>query len=766
MGDITIEVLSKRTEYQEMIDNFKKWNTWQQHYFFCRYTKILDIKLLEILLTDFEPLYHSGYKKSNSKDSGTSLTSVRSTKLRNKRCRIPKERLHHKHVTEDVFKDKTMADYIKKPNPINLKVYSQTMNTEQMKQCFLDQLEYLDGICKGWETYEFIHLIHLLFPFCDKPTLLYLSSCVNKRVFAHDSVLRLPDRAVQIICSYLPAKDLARTAQVSKTWLRYSYRSIGWKVSAMDINHTGVDFSRFSERSEDTLWRRIYLELHDLNKQKITPPRIRFGSIVQTIMPHQNTLGGPQVLRERNSRSGSPDLVKFRFKKSSRPSPMSLSRDNSVASIPSKTAVTAKKPKIVTSLATPVPHSENSSHNVSEAGTLFPSGTNMLKTPSAVPITPSTQGLPSTRSQGISGHLNDNTILDESIPRVASVHASCCLEDEIAYEENFPPKQHSEKHARFIEDVTGYTACISALATTYPLKSVNELVGHKQAVYTFQADSLRLISGCGTGILRIWDIRTGRPVKKTTAHNGAINSLQFDGHKIVTGGWDTFVKIFSVISLRCYSVLTGHTDSVTTVFFNKTHLISTSLDKTLRVYQPSTRESPDKIATSYTCDHVIMGHEAGIIHGDMDQETIYSASLDHTIRLWCAKNYNPIRTIHCGVEIRHFTFDQNLIIASTENKLLLFIDRRKEVPSHHILCGDFAVNYIWLYGSRFITGDVGGLVKEWDLPSGAMLRILHGHLGQVHCVQANKSQIISSSFDQSIKIWYLNQLKSSDNSLE
>ena len=757
MGEITVEVLSKRTEYQEIIDHFKKWNTWQQHYFFCQYTKILDIKLLEILLTDFEPLYHSGYKKVNEEEkaakaaaSGTSVATVKSTGRSKKMCRIPKERLRHKHVTEDVFKDKTIADYIVKPNPINLKVYSQAMDTDQMKQCFLDELKYLDGICKSWETYEFIHLIHLLFPFCDKPTLLYLSSCVNKRVHAHDSVLRLPDRAVQIICSYLPPKDLGRTAQVSKTWLRYSYRSPSWKSGALNMNHTGIDFVRYAERSECTLWRRIYIELHELNKHRTVKPK--FGSIVQSISPLN---ADPRIMRPR---SKLPDMVKGWLRNHTLPPTISVTSETSDVSLISKTTFAAPKPNRVTPVA--APRSSMTGNNTTIMNTIeavTPPATTVLSITPVAPITLTAVEPSADRSF-------NNLGVDEPIDRVASVHASCCLEDEIAYEEVFPSKQHSEKHAKFIKDLTGYTACISEV--TYPLKSVDELTGHKQAVYTFQADALRLISGCGTGVLRIWDIRTGRPVKKTTAHNGAINSLQFDGHKIVTGGWDTFVKIFCVISLRCYSVLSGHSDSVTKVFFDKTHLISTSLDKTLRVYLPNTTESSDKIETSYTCEHVMMGHEAGITHGDMDQDTIYSGSLDHTIRLWCAKYYNPIRTIHCGAEICHFTFDQNLIIASTENKRLLFIDRRKEVPSHHILCGDYAVNYIWLYGCRFITGDTSGLVREWDLPSGAVLRILNGHLGPVHCVQANKSKIISCSSDQSIKIWYLVQLKSSDNSLE
>ena len=348
-------------------------------------------------------------------------------------------------------------------------------------------------------------------------------------------------------------------------------------------------------------------------------------------------------------------------------------------------------------------------------------------------VTPNSEVIncPLKTTKHLSNHISPDTILLDSknkeildLPRIASVHGSCCQEDELAYEEAAQnPKRHSERHVNFIKDITGYSNWMSALATTYPLKEVTELIGHKQPVYTFQADALRIISGCKNGVIRIWDSKTGRPVKKVIAHSGAINSLQFDGCKIVTGGWDNFVKIFCVSSLQCLSVLQGHTDSVTSVFFNKDHLISVSLDKTIRVYLPS-HELQHPVL--YSCEHVLIGHESGITHGDMDDRAILTGSLDNTIRTWCSKFYNPVRVIHCGGEILHFTLDKELILASTANKRLVFIDRAREVPSHSISTGDNNVNFIWLYGSRFLTGDTTGDIKEWDLPSGAILRTLYG----------------------------------------
>ena len=48
MEAITVELLSKKTEYKEIIDHFKQWKTWQKHYFFCHYTKTLHINILGV----------------------------------------------------------------------------------------------------------------------------------------------------------------------------------------------------------------------------------------------------------------------------------------------------------------------------------------------------------------------------------------------------------------------------------------------------------------------------------------------------------------------------------------------------------------------------------------------------------------------------------------------------------------------------------------------------------------------------------------------
>ena len=761
MAEMTVELLSKQTEYKEIIDHFKRWNKWQQHYFLCQYTLSFDTHILEILLTDFEPLYHSGYKsltEENAKEalaqssSSFSATGINSSKRKSarrkmrdkqrgaKRGRFPPERLLHEHACETIFDSKTIADYIPRPNPINMVVYNKSMDTTSMKEIFLEEIKLLQQIYKNWESYEYIHSIHLLFPHCGKATLLYLSFCINKRVHTNDMVLKLPDLAVQKILSHLSPKDLCNSALVCRNWKKFAYKSVAWKRHAMDLNYGAMNLNFSGISPNDIIWRRIYLELFELAKMKTVQPRLRYGSIIQTFQTQKNPqLNGPRRTTVRR-KSLVPDMLKFQLKKPTVNLAI-IAEDVIKSRTPSPTKITPRKAKIVNRI-------ESSKSNILE------------ETSALSPVPPMIVPAP----------IEEVTLYDLVPPqdpddlgviRVASVHGSCCQDDELAYEETFPsPKRHSQRHVAFVKDLTGYSNWMSALAMTYPLREVTELVGHKQPVFCFQADALRIISGCNNGVIRIWDAKTGRPLKKAVAHKGAVNSLQFDGHKVVTGGWDTMVKIFSVSTLRCLAVLPGHTDSVTRVIFDKRHLLSFSLDRTVRVHLPQGGLS------SYACEHVIFGHEAGITHGDMDGEHILTGSLDHTIRVWCARFYNPIRVVHCGAPIVHFTFEQGLILASTTDARLLFVDRRREVPSHSISAGEYTVNFTWIYGSRFITGDTAGLVKEWDLPSGALLRVLHGHYGQVMCLQANKNQIISSSLDHTIKIWHLAQLKSTDNTLE
>jgi len=264
-----------------------------------------------------------------------------------------------------------------------------------------------------------------------------------------------------------------------------------------------------------------------------------------------------------------------------------------------------------------------------------------------------------------------------------------------------------------------------------------------------QFDALRIISGCKEGVIRLWDAKTGRPVRKLQVHQGAITSLQFDGFKLITSSWDQTVKVFNMTDFTCEATLRGHTESVTKVMFDKQKIVSLSVDKTMRIWDKE----------SYECTDMCEGHEGPITGGDMDSETIITCSEDMTVRLWNSTYYHCVRIIQCVEALSCVTVDQELILMGTLTGRLLFTTKSMVAPSHHIPAHEGRVNCLWLYGTRLLTGGADGLVKEWDLPTGSLLRILNGHLASVTCLQASNNTIVSSSHDMTLKMWSLTEIK-------
>jgi WD40 repeat protein len=99
-----------------------------------------------------------------------------------------------------------------------------------------------------------------------------------------------------------------------------------------------------------------------------------------------------------------------------------------------------------------------------------------------------------------------------------------------------------------------------------------------------------LASGCGDGIVRLWDVnRTNQqPLRELQGHSKWIMCVAFspDGSQLVSGSQDETVRLWSVAGGKLLKVLTEHSHSVKSVAFhpNGKQVASCSSDKTVRVW--------------------------------------------------------------------------------------------------------------------------------------------------------------------------------------
>ncbi|RTE78980.1 hypothetical protein BHE90_006531 [Fusarium euwallaceae] len=256
--------------------------------------------------------------------------------------------------------------------------------------------------------------------------------------------------------------------------------------------------------------------------------------------------------------------------------------------------------------------------------------------------------------------------------------------------------------------------------------------GHQECVYTLQFDRNFLVSGSRDQTMRIWDVHTRRLVRPPlTGHVGSVLCLQFDADPeedlLVSGSSDSNVFIWKFSTGELIQKLTrAHHESVLNVRFDKRILVTSSKDKTIKIfnrhplrhgdlgygghdlvspvptnlrrygYEPDlSQELP--IRPAFSMIGRLDGHSAAVNAIQVRDRTIVSVSGDRHIKVWNWPEQVCTQTI----------------------------------PAHEkgIACVEFD-------GRRIVSGSSDYEVCIFDAPTGLRVAQLRGHAHLVRTVQA------------------------------
>lgn len=257
--------------------------------------------------------------------------------------------------------------------------------------------------------------------------------------------------------------------------------------------------------------------------------------------------------------------------------------------------------------------------------------------------------------------------------------------------------------------------------------------GHQECVYTIQFDANYLVSGSRDQTMRIWNMHTRRLARPPlTGHSGSVLCLQFDADPdedlLVSGSSDSNVFIWKFSTGELLQKITrAHRESVLNVRFDHRVLVTSSKDKTIKIfnrrplrygdvgygphdavvnpvatnlkrygYEPDlSQELP--IKPPFTMIARLDGHTAAVNAIQIRDETIVSVSGDRHIKIW-----NWPKEV-CT----------------------------KTIPAHEkgIACVEFD-------GRRIVSGSSDYEVCIFDAPTGLKVAQLRGHAHLVRTVQA------------------------------
>lgn len=291
---------------------------------------------------------------------------------------------------------------------------------------------------------------------------------------------------------------------------------------------------------------------------------------------------------------------------------------------------------------------------------------------------------------------------------------------------------------------------------------IKEFKGHMDGILSMKFNYRLLFTGSYDSTIAIWDIFTGKLVRRLTGHQSGVKTLFFDGSKLITGSLDKTIRVWNYITGECVSTYRGHTDSVMSVDSFKKIIVSGSADKTVRVWHVESR-------TCYT----LRGHTEWVNCVKLHPKSFscYSCSDDTTIRMWDIRTNTCLKVFrgHVGqvqkviplriVDIENLVTDNspsnNVNDTDGQGQLGQDEQQQQQGQEQHIDGENVKLDENIPYPTHLLSCSLDNTIKLWDVKTGKCIRTQFGHVEGVWDIAADTFRIISGSHDGSIKVWDL-----------
>lgn len=290
------------------------------------------------------------------------------------------------------------------------------------------------------------------------------------------------------------------------------------------------------------------------------------------------------------------------------------------------------------------------------------------------------------------------------------------------------------------------------------VKEVRTYPGHSLAVYccAFSPKGDQFVTASRDRSVRLWNLRTSSCTVMKGGHNGFVLSCDFSpkGNRVVSSSDDRTIKIWNTLTSSKVSTLKGHEDKVYCVQYNSDgkYIVSGSCDHTVRVWDA---DACTKVAT-------LKGHTLAVFSccfSCRDRgKYVVSGSDDRLLKIWDWEAGKEVRSMvgHIGTvwSVKYSHNDAFIVSASMDHELKLWDPATgscirtmagHKTPIHHAVFSDDD-KYIFSCGRDWT-------VMVWRTESGEHVETITGHLSTVYHVDVQGSKMLTSSLDDTLKLW-------------
>jgi WD40 repeat protein len=340
-----------------------------------------------------------------------------------------------------------------------------------------------------------------------------------------------------------------------------------------------------------------------------------------------------------------------------------------------------------------------------------------------------------------------------------------------------PEAQHAlersnlELAENLLDDVKETNRCIAWRHLKRSLDgSIFTLYGHTDAVSSvaISTDGERIVTGSWDGTARVWDARTGQPLRELKGHTESVTSVAIstDGERIVTGSGDCSAKVWDARTGQPLWQLKGHSSRVSSVAISTDgeRIITGSWDCSAKVWDARTGQPLWEIK-----DHT--GSITGVAIS-ADGERIVTGSDDRKVKVWDARKRKSLLELtgHTKpVTSVAISPDGARIVTGSEDGTARVWDGRTgqsllELNGHAASVtgvaisadGQRIVGSVVISGAeRFLSGSPDSTARVWNAWTGELVLELKGHTHAVTsvAVSTDSGRIVTGSRDCSAKVW-------------